>query len=111
MVIGAHKRHDELICNTFVVGFFHSLNGIGVLASFAVAINHRIESLGYALPATVAVHGIVTSIHGSDLSRVVLTHFLLELLQIPSAAGGQRVPPVHKGVHENALNVALASHF
>src|SRR5205814_9194516 len=70
--IGADKRHDELIGHAFVVRLFHSLDRVGVLAGFTIAENHGIVCLGNALPAAIAIHGVIASADGRDLACVVL---------------------------------------
>ena len=69
------------------------------------------ESLRDAFPAAIAVHGVITAVYGCDLPRVVLAHLLLQLLEVACAICGQRVPPVHEGMHENAVHALLLRHF
>src|SRR5271154_1741951 len=64
-----------------------------------------------ALPAIVAVHGVVAAADGGDLAHAELAHLLLELAEeIYSAVGGS-VAPVHKAVDENILDFIFARHL
>ena len=111
VLIGANKWHDELIGDALVVGIFHPLHRVGALAAFGIGKNHRVVSLGDALPAPVAIHRVVTAVHRGDFAGVVLTHFLLQLFEIAGAVGGQRVAAVHEGMNEDAVHAVLLRHF
>ena len=110
-VVGTDKRDDEFVGHFLVVGIFHALHGIGLLAAFGVGEDHRVVGLRDALPATVAVHGVVASVDRRDLAAVVLAHLLLQLLEVSRAVGGQRVAAVHEGVHEDAVHAVLLRHL
>ena len=110
-IVRANERHDEFVGHVFVVGLFHSLHGIGVGAAFGLAIDHRAVSFGDALPAAVAIHGVVAAVDGGDLAGVVLAHLLLQLFEIAGAVGGQRVAAIHEGMDEDAIDSLLLGHF
>ena len=110
-IVHANEGHDEFVGHTLVVGIFHALHRVDVFAAFAIAEDHGVEGLGNALPAAVAVHGVVASVDGSDLAGVVLAHLLLQLFQISGAVGGQGVAAIHEGVHEDAVNSVLLGHL
>ena len=109
LVVYADKGHDEFVSDILVVEILHSLHRVNVFAALTVAVNHRIESLGNALPAAIAIHGVVAAVDRGDLAGVVLAHFLLQLLEIAGAVGGQGVAPVHKGVHVDTVDTLVAS--
>ena len=111
MRVGANERHDEFIRHALVVGVFHSLHGIGLLAAFTIREHHRVVSLRDSFPSAIAIHGVITAIYSRNLPAAILAHFLMQLFQITSAVGGQRVTPVHKCVDEHALQPVLLRHF
>src|SRR5206468_11358419 len=104
-------RHDEFIGHALVVGLLHPLNGIGLLAAFTTREHHRVVSLRNSFPSAIAIHGVVAPIYGGDLPAAILTHLLLQLFEITSAVGGQRVPSVHKRMDEHALQPVLLRHL
>ena len=77
---------------------------------FRIAMHHRAIRFLDALPAIIAIHGVVTAADGCDLPNSVLAHFLLELPQKIDAAIGRRVAAVHKAVDKNALDFIFAGH-
>ena len=109
--VGADEGNHEFVGHSLVVGVFHSLHRIGALAAFRVGENHRVIGLGNALPAPVAIHGVVASVHGGDLAAVVFAHLLLQLFQVSRAIGGQSIAPVHESVHEDAVHPVLLGHL
>ena len=111
VAVGADKRNHEFVGDSLVVRIFHSLHGIGTLAAFRVGKHHRVVGLGDALPAPVAIHGVVAAVDGGDLAAVVLAHLLLQLFEVSCAVGGQSVAAVHKGMHENAIQSVLLRHL
>ena len=82
-----------------------------MLAAFGVGEDHGVVGLGDALPAAVAVHGVVAAADGGDLAAVVFAHLLLQLFEISGAVGGQGVAAVHEGVDEDAIDAVLLRHF
>ena len=109
--IRANERQNELVGHAFVVGIFHAQHSVRVRSALGFALDHRAVGLGDSLPAAVAVHGVITAVDGRDLARVVLAHLLLQLFEIASAIGGQRVAAVHKGVYEDAIDSLLPGHL
>ena len=109
--IGADERDDKLVRHVFVVGIFHPLHGVGILAAFRVSKNHRVVRLGNALPSPIAIHRIVTAVHGRNFAGVVFSHFLLQLFEIAGAVGGERVTAVHECVDENTIYTVLFRHL
>jgi len=63
-----------------------------------------------ALPAVVAVHGVVAACKGGDAPNSDLAGFLLQLLDVFDAAMRRRVAPIREAVDENTLDVLLAGH-
>ncbi len=111
LLIHANERHYEFIGHTFVVEILHALHGIGILPAFAIAEYHGTEGFGDSLPPAVTIHRVVASTHARDLTRVVLTHLLLQLLQVAGAAGRQGIAPIHECMHEDAVHIILLRHF
>ena len=79
-------------------------------AALGLARDHRVEGLALALPALVAVHGVIAAVDRSDLGHAVFAHFLLELAEEINAALGRRVAAVHEAVDENVRDFILARH-
>src|SRR5207244_10922130 len=100
-VVHAYKGNDEFISHSLVIRFLRALNRVHVLGGFAIAMDHGIEGFRDALPAPVAVHGVVPAIDGRDFAGVVLAHLLLKLLEIPGSGRRQRVSAIHESVDEN----------
>ena len=111
LLIHTNERHYEFIGHTFVVEILHALHGIGILPAFAIAEYHGIEGFGDSLPPAVTIHRVVASTHARDLTRVVLTLLLQQLLQIAGAAGGQRIAPIHECMHEDTVHIILLRHL
>src|SRR5208282_2100537 len=91
-------------------GLFHTLHRIDVATALGFALDHRAVGLGDALPAPVAVHGVVTAIDGRDFAGVIFAHLLLQLIEIAGAVGRQRVAAIHEGMYEDALDSLLLGH-
>src|SRR5438477_1224812 len=64
-----------------------------------------------ALPAAVAVHGVIAADQCGDLSDTQFTNFLLELLHEIAAAVRRRVATIHEAVNKNAFHFLLLGHF
>src|SRR5208283_3400236 len=86
-IVGTNERHHKLVSHALVVGLFHPLHGVDRCATFSFAIHHCVVGFGDALPAAVAVHGIVAAVDGGDLAGVVLAHLLLQLFDVAGAVG------------------------
>ena len=80
-------------------------------AGFGFAVDHGAIGEFFALPAIVAIHGVVAADDGGDLADAELAQFLLELLHIFAAAVRRRVAAVHEAVNENVLDFFLRGHF
>src|ERR1700761_4133271 len=63
-----------------------------------------------ALPAIVAIHGVVAAGHGGDLAAE-LAELLFEPRDVVDAAVGRRVAAVHETVDENFFNFGFAREF
>ncbi len=105
-----NKWQDEFVGDAAVVRFLHALHRIQGVGGLALAVNHGVECLLFALPAAVAVHGVVAAADCGDLADAVFAHLLLQLLDVAGAVGGQRVAAIHEAVHEDALHAVLFSH-
>ena len=110
MRVGANEWHYEFIRYALVVGLFHALNGINLLAAFRIREHHRVVSLRDSFPSAIAIHRVIAAIDGGDLAAAILTHLLLQFFEITSTIGGKRVAPVHKGMDEDALQRVLLRH-
>ena len=73
--------------------------------------DHHIERFSNALPAAISIHGVIAAADRGDFAAVVLAHLLLELLEISSTAGGERIAAVHESMNEDAINTLLLGHF
>src|SRR5947209_14381376 len=109
-IVRTNERHDELVGYVPVIEILLALHGVNVRPTFSLAVHHRVKRLRNALPAAVAIHGVVAPAHGGNLASVVFTHFLLELFEVSGAIGRQGVTPVHEGVNEDARDAILLSH-
>src|SRR5262249_44349893 len=58
-IVDADKRNNEFVGDVLIVGLLHPLNGIDKTSALAFPLDHRRERLEFALPALVAVHGVV----------------------------------------------------
>ena len=108
--IGADEGDNKFVGHSFVVGLFHALHRIGIFATFAITVHHGVERFGNALPAAVAVHGIVAATDRRNPPGVVLTHLLLQLPEVAGSVGGQSIAAIHEGVHEDAVYAIFFSH-
>ena len=99
---------DEFIRDALVVRILDRGDGVARLASLAV--DHRVVGLLDAVPAVVAVHGVVAPADRRDLAHAVVAHFLLERRQVFDAFGRRCVAPVEKNVHEHVANAVLPGH-
>src|SRR5581483_10933793 len=90
-----HKGNNELICHFPVVGLAHSLCSMVIASTLPYAVDHCVEGLLLALPATVAIHGVITPTHAGGLANSVLAHLLLKLLDVGRAVCRQGVAAVH----------------
>ena len=87
------------------------MHGIGVDSTFGFSLDHGGVSFRDALPAAVAIHGVVAAANGGDLAGIVLAHFLLQLFEITRAVGWQGVASIREGVNKNAIDPLLRGHF
>ena len=102
------EGNQELVGDAVVVALLDARHGVGVRAALGLAVDHGVEGLALALPALVAVHGVVAAVDGGHLAHAVLAHLLFELRDIAGAGSGRRVAAVHEGVDEDALQAVLA---
>ncbi len=102
------EGNEELVGDAVVVVLLDAGDGVGVGAAFGFAVDHGVEGLELALPALVAVHGVVAAVDGGDFADAVLAHLLFELGDVARAGGGAGVAAVHEGVDEDALKAVLA---
>ncbi len=106
---GDDRGYDEFVSDALLITGPNCRNWIAEFC-FRIAVHHRAIRFLDALPAIVAIHGVVTADNACNLSHAVLAHLLLELPQKIDAAVGRRIAPIHKTVDKNALNFILASH-
>ena len=96
VLVDAHERLDELIRHALVIrlldGFDH------VRRTFADAVDQRVVCDLHTLPALVAVHGVITADHRSDLARRG-GEVLFEVGDETLAAARVGVAAVHKAMH------------
>ena len=106
--VGHDKGNQELVGDAAVVALLDARHGVGIGAALGLAVDHGVEGLALALPALVAVHGVVAAVDAGHLAHAVLAHLLLELRNVARAGGGRGVAAVHEGVDEDALQAVLA---
>src|SRR5260370_4333099 len=82
-----------------------------VRASFRFAVDDGAIGEFDALPAIVAVHGVIAADQGGNLPDAEFTTFLLELAHEIAAAARRRVAAVHEAVDENVFHLLLLGHF
>src|SRR5712691_508401 len=104
---GNHDGFDELIGDAVFVAACDRLERVGGLA-LRFAVNHRAIGLFDALPAVVAVHGIVAPDDRRNLPAAEFAKLLLQLTQKIRAARGRSVAPVQEAMHKDALDLVLA---
>ena len=109
-IVGQDEGNDELVGHSPVVGVLHALPGVDAAPALGVAEHHRVECLFLAVPFLIAVHGIVAAADRGNLADAVLAHLLLQLFKVAGAVGGERVAPIHKAMHENAVHAVLFCH-
>src|SRR6266700_4990624 len=73
-----NEGNEELVGDAVVVVFLNARDWIEVGATLGLAGDHGVEGLALALPALVAVHGVVAAIDGGDFAHSVLAHLLLK---------------------------------
>ncbi len=94
--IDHHERNEELVGDAVVVVLLDARDRIGIRAAFGLAGDHGVECLALALPALVAIHGVVAAVDAGNLAHAVLAHLLLELGDVASAGGGRVSRPSMK---------------
>ena len=93
--------NDKFVGDAFLVAGADGGDEIGEFR-IGVAVNHGTVRFFDALPAIVAVHGVVAADDGGDLADAVLAHFLFEGAQEINAAIRRGVAAVHEAVDEDA---------
>ena len=73
--------------------------------------NHRAIGELDALPAIVAIHGVVAADERGDFADAELAHFLLQLLDEVAAAVRRRVAAVHEAMDKDVFHFLLLGHF
>ena len=100
---------DEFVGDAFFVAGADGGERIGEFC-IGFAVGHGAIGFFDAIPAIVAVHGIVAADDGGDLADAVLAHFLFERLQKIDAAVGRGVAAVYEAVNEDARDFIFAGH-
>ena len=71
----------------------------------------RLVSLGYALPALVAIHRVKAARHRGDAPHAQFADFFFQLPDISVGARRRHVPPVEEGVNPDLLNARALRHL
>src|SRR5579884_2172519 len=100
--IDNYYRLDELVGNAFLIRAADGFYGVGRL--LALAVHQGIERPLYALPALVAIHGVVAARDSGDAAHADLADLLLQLFHVPRAALGRGVAAVHEAVDTDILH-------
>jgi hypothetical protein len=103
---GLHKLVGDVVGVTLL----QSGNGIGG-PRFRFAVDDGAIGQFDALPAIVAIHGVVAADERGNFADAQLAHFLLQLADKILAAVRRRVATVHETVHENFCHAGLLGHF
>src|SRR6202040_4206517 len=78
---------------------------------FRITVNDCAVGFFDALPAIVAVHGVVAAADGGDLTHAQFAHLLFELTEKIYSAVGRSVAPVHEAVDENIFDFIFPRHL
>ena len=105
--LAGHGGYHELVGHALGVAVGHHLSG-GALHAFAVY--EGSVGLLHAIPAVVAVHGVVTAGDGSDLAHAQLVQLCLQLVDVALAGIGGNVTAVHDGMNVNFLGAHILGH-
>ncbi len=106
---GDYGGDDEFVGDAFFVAGADGGDGIGEFR-VGFAVDHGAIGFFDAVPAIVAVHGVVAADDGGDLADAVFAHFLFERLEEFDAAVGRSVAAVGEAVDEDALDFIFAGH-
>ena len=102
--IDMHDRLDELVGHAGIVRALHSLDHVG--RSLALALDQKVVGDLDALPAPVAVHGIVTSYDRGDTAGR-RGHVALQRLDEALAAARIGIATVHEAVYEGVVDTVV----
>src|SRR5208337_5550679 len=80
-----HHGLHEFVGHALFIAVLQRRNRIAALR-LRLAVSQRAVSQLDALPAIVAVHGVIAPDHGSDFTDAQLAHFLLQLADVIPAA-------------------------
>ena len=108
--LGYNDGLDELVGYVLLVAFLQRGEGI-TRARFGLAVHDGAVGQLHALPAIIAIHGVVTADESGDLSDLQLAHLLLQLADEIAAAVRRRVAAVHEAMDEDFLDFLLLGHF
>ena len=95
LIVADRGRDDELVERVVRVGVAHGVDRSGEMR--AVGVHQGVVGLGHAVPALVAVHGVVAAADGDDPHAD--RQRIRQPRNIVRAGLRRRVPPVGKGVH------------
>ncbi len=93
------SRQNKFICLIIVIRSLDSFHSRFSLYAFALC--HGIESQFHTIPAVIAVHCIVTSHNGGNLSYTQFFHFRTKLFHITFAACRRCVSSIQEAVYKN----------
>ena len=74
---GDDRGNDKLVGDAFFIAGAHGGDGIGEFR-IGIAVHHRAVGFFDALPAIVAIHGVVAADDSGDLADAVFAHLLFE---------------------------------
>ena len=100
---------EELVRHAVCIALFSKLCG-GAGAGLALAEYDGVPAYLHAVPAFVAVHGVETAYHGSNLGTVG-GNGILQLFEEPGAALGVGITAIGNGVNHDVLHSGLSSNF
>ena len=102
-------RLDKFVGDAALIGPLHRLHRIGEL--LARAFGHRRLGAVDAIPALVAIHGVVAPGERRDLTHADAADLALESFDIAGAGLRPGVAAVHEAVNEDVLHALALGHL
>ena len=108
LAVADHRLH-EFVGDAVGVGLGHRVHGVGVVD--ALAVDHGVIGHLHALPALVAIHGVIAAHHRGDPAHADLGAFVPQLRHEVLAAGGGHVAAVQEAVDVHLGQALVLCHL